>query len=919
MATDPLRSAYEREATLARYLRAGLQVARRVASAPGPAEAYKIVLPALCPELGCRMARLWLREPGAPELVCVDWWAGDEAAAVARPRSITCRTGDGLAGECWAARRPLNAAVSGRGTRFPNHEELRQAGILSAAAVPFEGSAAEVVGVLTLFLAGEGGLDDHELELLHTLGDAIGAVVEAKQRDHASREQLRRSELLLDTFSAVASAGGYRQTLGMLAASAVPGLGDLCLIDVVTPEGKLERAAAVHADPAKAHLVEELKRYYPPEVGSGHPADQVTASARSAWSASMPDEFLRATTRDQRHYEIVKALGFTSYLSVPLRAGDEVLGAITLISAGSGRVFTQEDLATGERLADQIAGTMARARELETEQQRLAEVEARTGSLLELGTALSAAHSVEDVLDAVMSSPTCSLGATVARIAVPDQEEGLLRVVFTGAFRAEMASRYHLMGLDAPTPIAEVFRSNRRMTVRDTTEVSPRFREALADWTEQLRGLILDPLRAEDGSVLGVFGLSWPEPRSLTVDELALVSAVTAAVSRTIARILVAQREHEVAASLQERLLSVDIGSNSVILSTTYRPAGGEFRVGGDWYTARSIGKSGRIGISVGDVVGHGLGAVTTMSQLRSALDIAAVAESDPAAVLSLVDTYSRGVPDAVCATVAYASVDPAAHTVRYACAGHPYPLIVLADGEVRLLTEGRMAPLGTQRDGRKQSGRADLPLGALLVLYSDGLIERHGESLLDGLERLRAAAGACAQLPATAACEELLRRMAGPADYRDDVVVVALRPVGTIPQAHVDCLPASFDQIPPSRWRLRRWLEGLDLDPTRAYEVLLAVGEAVNNAIEHASRQDSRKLVGIEAFASPGWIAVSVTDSGSWSKDTGVSRRTAERGHGLTLIHGLSYNVETVRSSMGTRVTMTFLREGARAEVGGG
>ncbi len=876
------------------------------------------MLPVLQAELPSSVARLWLREIGGEHMVCVDWlWSELRFRAAAEsPFGIVCSPGEGLAGTCWVSGQVMKLALGDRPELFPNLETLEHAGIETVIAVPLTG-VVETVGVLTLYFAAGLASPPADPDHLALLGAAVGAVIEAKQRDATAREQLRRDQLLLSATSAVAAAGGYQETLRMLAASSVPGLADLCLIDLVTADGRLERVAAVHADPNQASLVEELKNYYSPTIGSAHPAGQVTLTGESAWSASMPDEFLHETTQDERHYEIVQALGFTSYLTVPLRAEDEILGAITLISAGSGRVFTEQDVTTGERLAEQVAGMIARARDLELEQQRSAKVSARQQALLELGTELNGARVVDDALRALLGSPVCSMGATLARIALLDESRNLLHVTFGGDVPPELASRYHVIGLDSPLPIVDVVKHSRPMLVADTTRLPRRYRPLTSDASRYVRGIALEPLRAEDGTVLGAVGLSWPEPHVLSPDEVELLGAVGAALSRAVARIIVAQREHEVAASLQERLLALETGSRTAVVSAVYRPSGRGMQVGGDWYTARVLDADHRIGVSVGDVVGHGLDAVTTMSQLRSALEAAALAESDPAGVLALLDRYAQGVPGASCATAAYARVDAACGRVHYACAGHPYPLLISPDGEARFLTDGRSAPLGIGPDEAPGvSGEAALPPGSLLVLYSDGLIERHGESLTVGLDRLAGSASGCRQLSAQAVCAQLLNVQAGEPGYLDDVVVVALRPVGTTPDCHVDCVPADFGQIPFARHRLRTWMSGLGLSQAQGYDLLLAAGEAVNNAIEHASARDPRRFVAIEAFADARRVEVSVTDAGRWSKDSTVSRRTDERGRGLSLIHGLSDQVDTVRGPLGTRVTMTFLRRPAEPQA---
>src|SRR5580658_6474821 len=111
-----------------------------------------------------------------------------------------------------------------------------------------------------------------------------------RERSQSSRGRL---SFLLDASTAVGTAGSFRDALRALASEAVPRLADLCLIDVLNEEGRIERLAAVHDDPAKSALVELLERDYGPMIGGSHPAATVMTSRRSVWSEEMSPEFLR--------------------------------------------------------------------------------------------------------------------------------------------------------------------------------------------------------------------------------------------------------------------------------------------------------------------------------------------------------------------------------------------------------------------------------------------------------------------------------------------------------------------------------------------------------------------------------------------------------------------------------------------------
>src|SRR6185437_12259771 len=197
----------------------------------------------------------------------------------------------------------------------------------------------------------------------------------------------------------------------------------------------------------------------------------------------------------------------------------------------------------------------------------------------------------------------------------------------------------------------------------------------------------------------------------------------------------------------------------------------------------------------------------------------------------------------------------------------------------------------------------------SLLLLYTDGLIERPGETLDDGFARLRAVAADCAEQPVEAVCDELLERMAPPDGYRDDVVVLALRHRHAGPRSFAAVLPAVPGEVPRVRQTMQRWLAALAVEPERQDEMLLATGEVVTNAIEHGSRCDADKTVSVEAFLHGDAIAVTVSDSGRWAGDSSASLRTQRRGRGLTLISRLANRVDTVRTDDGTRVTLQFDR----------
>jgi signal transduction histidine kinase/CheY-like chemotaxis protein len=536
------------------------------------------------------------------------------------------------------------------------------------------------------------------------------------------------------------------------------------------------------------------------------------------------------------------------------------------------------------------------------------EASQRERALASLSADIGAAKSVSEALELLLRSPVCSLRATAAGVGLLDETGTKLRITYAGDLTRDVTDRYYLVSLSSPVLLAETARTDQRMVVPDTAALDARFLAEAADKARAVRASILEPLHADDGAVLGAMGLGWPGPREISPADTELTRRVAAIVSRAVTRISVADREHQIAMSLQERLLGLGAISPAAAVSAVYQPAGEIMRVGGDWYTATPLGPD-RIGISAGDVVGHGLPAATVMSQLRSALGAAALATSDPAAVLDLLDRYAQTLDDAAFATVAYAIIDTAAGTVSYACAGHPYPLVVGPEGTVTWLQDGRRPPLAVRSVPpglAAATGRANLLPGSLLLLYTDGLIERRSEPLDDGFARLTAAAAGCAKLPAGQACTALISQMTPGKGYADDVAIIAVRPAGTTATSHIDAMPATLSELGPARERMRDWLAHLSTSRQTTHDVVLGAGEALSNAIEHGSDLDPRRTVSVEAFAAGDEISVTVTDSGRWLKDSAASRAD-QRGRGLKLIHGLAKHSETARTILGTQVTMTF------------
>lgn len=235
-------------------------------------------------------------------------------------------------------------------------------------------------------------------------------------------------------------------------------------------------------------------------------------------------------------------------------------------------------------------------------------------------------------------------------------------------------------------------------------------------------------------------------------------------------------RERQVAVTLQEAMLrSPDLARHRDV-AVRYLPAVGSLNVCGDWYDVVDL-PDGRIGVAVGDVVGHGLEAAAVMGMLRSALSAAVRAVDGPAQALEVLGLYARSVEGALVTTVAQAVIDTINYRITYSSAGHLPPVLLHPDGTCDLLNRATDPPLGARLEHVPRP-EADLPYtrGDTLVLYTDGLIERRGEDIDTGLHRLTDALARHSRLGPERLADALLARLDVAGGARDDIALILVR-----------------------------------------------------------------------------------------------------------------------------------------------
>ena len=207
-------------------------------------------------------------------------------------------------------------------------------------------------------------------------------------------------------------------------------------------------------------------------------------------------------------------------------------------------------------------------------------------------------------------------------------------------------------------------------------------------------------------------------------------------------------RDREIVAVLQEALLPTALPVlPRARIAARYLVAGQEQAAGGDWFDAIPLA-DGSVALVVGDVVGHGVAAAAAMGQLSAVLAELLAAEADLGTVLERADAFAARTPALRAATLVLAVLDPAGGTLRYTTCGHPPPLVIGIDRTARYLEGTGTGPLGT--GSPPVLATSVLAPGELLMLYSDGLVERPGRTIAEGMAELAvAAAGAVAEAAA--------------------------------------------------------------------------------------------------------------------------------------------------------------------------
>jgi PAS domain S-box-containing protein len=411
------------------------------------------------------------------------------------------------------------------------------------------------------------------------------------------------------------------------------------------------------------------------------------------------------------------------------------------------------------------------------------------------------------------------------------------------------------------------------------------------------RALMASPLTVK-GRMAGVVEIGSRKERRFTPEEESLLVLMADRAGLAIEHARAYEREVGTVELLQRSLLPDKLPKlPGVTIAARYRPGGAD--VGGDWYDAIPL-DDGRVGLAMGDVVGHGLGAASLMGQLRHAARAYALEGHPPPAVLDRLDRLVRSLPGAQMATLLYMVVESNLSTVRFASAGHVPPLIVGPNADARFLEGAPNPPLGVFDSSGHEELTVELEPGSTVILYTDGLVEERGVSIDAGLDALRRAAEH--QGDPEELCDHLVDSMLAIHPAHDDIAVLALQ--GLPERSEPLHLEVSTD---PTRLRdvrryLAGWLRRAGAGEEDVEIAQMACHEACSNAIEHGYGFGEGSFT-IDARMENGKVMLEVSDSGTWIErpEGGLPHR----GRGLALMNALMDAVHLSHDGDGTTVRM--------------
>ncbi|MFD5772932.1 SpoIIE family protein phosphatase [Streptomyces fungicidicus] len=561
---------------------------------------------------------------------------------------------------------------------------------------------------------------------------------------------------------------------------------------------------------------------------------------------------------------------------------------------------------TLQEVTDPMPGTPAGRRAVTGDWRR-----SREAFLLDAGRALAEARSTQEVLRvaANLSMP----GFSPDGLAVFGVEGAHLTIIGHHGHEPGADNPFY-MPLDTDYPAAEVVRTGRAVYLSSPEQYKARYPLTwpLAQRFGRQSWAFL-PLTAS-GRTMGAWLAAFAYPVAFTPDERSVLTTVARMLAQALSRAGTAESERALSEGLQRTMLpKLGAGIPGMSIAARYVPTGGGLQVGGDWYDVIPL-PNGRFAMVIGDVQGHDVRAAGLMGQLRIALRAYSSEGHRPDAVLSRASRFLHGINEADpaelrFATCLYVEVDPVSGVLEVARAGHPDPVIRMADGTVLARPTAGGLPLGIDPDADYPTTRFVLESGETVLICTDGLIETGGHDLESGWQRLRALLeghkGTQEEL-----ADALVQAVHGPSSHHttgpladrreDDIAMMLLSREGEGCGCGAESAPpparrtmltvaqAEPERVSVARQQLRELLHDWS-SPDQVDSAVLLLSEVLTNVLVHTDT-DALLLAEVTGGDDGRRIRIEVTDAGDDLPHVRRPGELASSGRGLVLIELLAH-----------------------------
>jgi GAF domain-containing protein/PAS domain-containing protein len=593
---------------------------------------------------------------------------------------------------------------------------------------------------------------EHDGEVVGAFGLAID--IDERHREVEERNRLleierrhgERMEYLAKVNDVLAYSFDAAEIVQRVTESVVPELAAWCSI-VIAIDRRRDRPSitVAHSDPEKVKWAEQIQRDYPYDPDARWGAAGVIRSGRREIIANVDPALFSLPGGD-----VLQQAGLRSAITVPVVGALGTLGSMQLIRGDDQPPFAPSEIELIEELAGRVGAALNSA--------VLFDRQTRSRAVLD---------TLQQVSGRIASS------ATSARIVQEVITHGSAGIHADGGVVFLVDDVGDLMVKEATTTETS---SARAAELEVANEAIDKGSLIVTDFASgESTGVALGvPMRIMN-RIIGALVFTFSEFREFTPEELSMLVTLGSRCAGALERASLYERDRDIALTFQRRLMpGLPRTPDWIDVAASYRPATG-MAIGGDWYQVLDVG-GGRIAAVVGDAVGHGLVAAAAMGQLRASIATAVANDPEPNHAIAAVDLFAVQGADTLGASVAYILFDPDGHA-RYASAGHVPMVWVPALGDCVLLEGGRRPLLGFHVP-EDHNITADFPFGEgdLVVMFTDGLIERRGETIDEGLTRLLDAIDKTRHLPPQEMCTSLLELVTEGYDPDDDIALLVIR-----------------------------------------------------------------------------------------------------------------------------------------------